>query len=70
MLKKDYSPLYFLSSLGAGGLGVSFFMYLTFLIPHKGAPMATFDFVYPALVKGDWISFISAIALVFIITSF
>jgi hypothetical protein len=59
--------MYFLSALGAGGLAVSFFMYLTFLIPHKGIPMATFDFVYPVLLKGDWLSFVSAIALVFII---
>jgi len=67
MLKKDYSPLYFLSALGAGGLAVSFFMYLTFLIPHKGLPMATFDIIYPVLLKGDWLSFVSAFALVFII---
>ena len=67
MLKKDYSPLYFLSALGAGGLAVSFFMYLTFLIPHKGIPMATFDYIYPILLNGDWLSLVSAIALVFII---
>ena len=67
MLRKDYSPMYFLSSLGAGGLAVSFFMYLMFLVPHKGVPMATFDFIYPVLLKGDWLSFVSAIALVFII---
>jgi len=67
MLKKDYSPLYFLSALGAGGLAVSFFMYLTFLIPHKGIPMATFDFIYPALLKGDWLSIVTAISLVFIV---
>jgi len=67
MLKKDYLPLYFLSALGAGGLVVSFFMYLTFLVPHSGVPMATFDFVYPALLKGDWLSYVIAIALVFII---
>ena len=28
MLKEKYSPLYFLAALGAGGLSVSFFMYL------------------------------------------
>jgi hypothetical protein len=67
MLRKNFSPMYFLSSLGAGGLSVSFFMYLMFLIPHKGVPMATFDFIYPALLKGDWLSFVTAIALVFIV---
>jgi hypothetical protein len=68
MLKEKYSPLYFLASLGAGGLSVSFFMYLMFLVPHKGTPLATFDFVYPVLLQGTWLSFVSAFALVFIIT--
>ena len=67
MLKEKYSPLYFLSALGAGGLSVSFFMYLMFLVPHKGVPMSTFDFVYPVLLKGTWLSFVSAFAIVFII---
>ncbi len=34
-----YSPLYFLASLGAGGLTVTFFMYLMFWVPHKGRPV-------------------------------
>ena len=67
MLKENYSPLYFLVALGAGGLAVSFFMYLTFLVPHKSAPMATFDFIYPVLLEATWLSWVSAIALIFII---
>jgi len=67
MLKEKYTPVYFLASLGAGGLSVSFFMYLMFLVPHKGTPMATFDFVYPVLLEGTWLSFVSAFAIVFII---
>jgi len=67
MLKEKYSPIYFLSSLGAGGLSVSFYMYLMFLVPHKNSPMATFDFVYPVLLQGSWLSFVSAFALVFIL---
>ena len=67
MLKEKYTPVYFLSSLGAGGLSVSFFMYLMFLVPHKGSPMATFDFVYPVLLQGTWLSFVSAFSIVFII---
>ncbi len=67
MLKEKYTPIYFLSSLGAGGLSVSFFMYLMFLVPHKGVPLATFDFVYPVLLQGTWLSFISSFSLVFII---
>lgn len=67
LLKEKYSPMYFLAALGSGGLSVSFFMYLMFLIPHPKTPMATFDQVYPALLKGDWLSFVTAFALVFII---
>jgi len=67
MLKEKYTPIYFLSSLGAGGLAVSFYMYLMFLVPHTNTPMATFDFVYPVLLQGTWLSFVSTFALVFIL---
>jgi len=40
--KVEYGPKYFLSALGAGGLAVTFFMYLQFLTKHD-TPMATFD---------------------------
>ncbi len=40
---EKYSPLYFLASVGAGGLAVTFFMYLMFWVPHKGKPVATFN---------------------------
>jgi hypothetical protein len=66
-LREKFSPMCFLSALGAGGLSVSFFMYLMFLVPHKGAPMATFDFIYPQLLKGTWLSLVSAFSLVMII---
>ncbi len=59
-----YNPLYWLAALGAGGLTVSFFVYINFMVPHKGVPMATFDFVYPALIKGDWLSIVTAISLI------
>jgi hypothetical protein len=67
MLREKYTPIYFLAALGAGGLSVSFYMYLMFLVPHKETPMATFDQVFPALMQGDWLSLVSAFALVFII---
>jgi len=67
LLKEKYSPMYFLASLGAGGLSVSFFMYLMFLVPHPKTPMATYDQVFPALMQGDWLSFVTAFSLVFII---
>ncbi len=67
MLKEKYSPLYFLSALGAGGLSVSFYMYLMFLIPHPNTPMAIYDQVIVALLKGDWLTLVTAFSLVFII---
>lgn len=67
LLKENYTPLYFLGALGAGGLSVSFFMYLMFLVPHPKVPLATFDFIYPAMLKGDWLSFVISFSLVFII---
>jgi len=67
LLKEKYSPMYFLAALGAGGLSVSFFMYLMFLIPHPKTPMPTYDQVMPALMQGDWLSFVTAFSLVFII---
>ena len=67
ILREKFSPMCFLASLGAGGLAVSFFMYLMFLVPHPNTPMATYDFIMPALVKADWLSFVVAFSLVFII---
>lgn len=47
MLRRDpeqpWHPSYWLASLGAGGLSVSFFMYLMWLVPHPGFPMPTWQ---------------------------
>ncbi len=67
ILREKFSPMCFLASLGAGGLSVSFFMYLMFLVPHPNTPMATYDFIIPALLKGDWLSLVVSFSLVFII---
>jgi hypothetical protein len=67
LLKEKYTPLYFLASLGAGGLSVSFYMYMFFLIPHPKTPLAIFDDIFPTLTQGSWLSFVSAFALVFVI---
>ena len=67
MFRENYSPSYFLAALGAGGLSVSFYMYLMFLVPHQGSPMATFDHLYPLLKEGSWLTFVSALAMVLII---
>ena len=66
-LRDKFSPMCFLSALGAGGLSVSFFMYLMFLVPHPNTPLATYDFVVSALLKGDWLSLVTSFSLVFII---
>ena len=51
-LKGDYSPLYLLASLGSGGLAISFFMYLMFMVPHKGHPIPVFEDLVSALQTG------------------
>lgn len=48
-----YSPLYFLASLGAGGLTVTFFMYLLWLTPHKGSPIPNFASLSEVWASGD-----------------
>lgn len=65
--RKNFTPMCFLASLGAGGLSVSFFMYLMFLIPHPNTPLPTFDIIMPILLKGNWLSLVSIFALIFII---
>ncbi len=61
-LGASYSPLYFLAALGAGGLSVSFFIYLLFMTPHPGSPMATFNHLWP-LLTGDNLLVSALIAL-------
>ncbi|SPF79680.1 TsoY family (seleno)protein [Pseudoprimorskyibacter insulae] len=48
----QYSPLYFLASLGAGGVTVSFFMFLMFWVPHPGRPVPIFEDVAAAFATG------------------
>lgn len=48
-----YSPIYFLTSLGAGGLTVSFFMYLMWMTPHQGSPIPYFNSLVPAFQNGS-----------------
>lgn len=50
---RAYSPLYFLASLGAGGLSVTFFMYLMFWVPHPGRPVPVFEDIAAAFFSGD-----------------
>ena len=52
-LGEKYSPLYFLASLGFGGMGVFFFMYFMFLTPHPDTPMPTFESIQAAWQTGS-----------------
>lgn len=51
--EQSYSPLYFLASLGAGGLTVTFFMYLMFWVPHPGQPVPVFHDITAAFATGS-----------------
>jgi len=68
-LKEKYTPIYFLASLGAGGLTVSFFVYFMFMVDHPKTPVATFNFIYPLLV-GDNIAVSALIILVYAAMAF
>ncbi|MCH8466971.1 MAG: hypothetical protein LAT78_10460 [Roseinatronobacter sp.] len=48
-----YSPLYFLASLGAGGLAVTFFMWLMHWIPHPGKTVPVFEDITAAFTSGS-----------------
>ena len=43
----NWSPLHFLASLDAGGMVVTFFMFLLFWVPHTGQPIPVYS---------DWLS--------------
>lgn len=47
-----YNPTYFLASLGAGGIVVTFFMFLMFWIPHPGQPVPVFEDIMAAWANG------------------
>ncbi len=48
-----WSPLYFLASLGAGGLSVTFFMFLMFWVPHPDQPVPVFEDILRAFAQGS-----------------
>ncbi|UOD51066.1 TsoY family (seleno)protein [Orrella daihaiensis] len=56
--KVEFSPLHGLASLGAGGLSVSFFVWLMFLTPHPNSPVPTYETLQAAKSATDagWIS--------------
>lgn len=59
-LHDTYVPMYHLGALGSGGLAISFFLYLNFLLPHESG-IISFDQLWPvvsamASMKAFWIS--------------
>ena len=48
-----YSPLYFLASLGAGGMTVTFFTWLMFWVPHPGRTVPIFEDTWAMLTDGS-----------------
>lgn len=66
----NYSPLYFLASLGAGGMSVTFFMYLMFWVPHPGKTVPVFGDIKNALLTGDLALQIAVAAAVIGIAAF
>lgn len=44
----NWSPLHFLAALGAGGMVITFFMFLMFWVPHTGQPIPVYS---------DWMSY-------------
>lgn len=43
-----YHPSYWLGALGAGGLSISFYMYLMWMVPHQDYPMPTWGHLLAA----------------------
>ncbi len=63
-LRENYNPLYFLASLGSGGLAVSFFMYFMFMVDHPGRPMANFEHVFPIFTGDNMLAKVLAAAAI------
>jgi hypothetical protein len=50
-----YNPLYFLAALGNGGMVITFFIWLNFLIPHPKTPIITFDGIAAFMSKATFL---------------
>jgi len=59
-----YSPLYFLTSLGSGGLTVTFFMWLMHWTRHPGRPVPVFEDITAAFTAGGILMRVMIIAAV------
>lgn len=68
-----FSPMHGLAALGAGGLSVSFFVWLMFLTPHPGTPVPTYESLAAAraaALSTDWISFVTAMVGVMVLAHY
>jgi len=73
-LQEKYSPMYHLAALGSGGLAISFFLYLNFLLPHESG-IISFDQLWPILsgepsLRMLWVGLCLAIVLILLATHF
>ncbi|MCK5515980.1 MAG: hypothetical protein KAI39_03815 [Desulfobulbaceae bacterium] len=67
-LGSTYSPLFFLSALGNGGLSVGFYIFFMFLTPHPDTPIATFDTIWSYLADMPiYVGILSALTYVVIL---
>ncbi|PDW04526.1 TsoY family (seleno)protein [Candidatus Viridilinea mediisalina] len=68
-LGEQYSPAYFLAALGNGGLAITFFIWLNFLVPHPQTPIITFDglvsFVGTASLGAQGLILLALVGIVF-----
>lgn len=68
-----FSPMHGLAALGAGGLAVSFFVWLLFLTPHAGIPVPTFESLARASTlpgMSTWIVSVKVVIAVLLVTHF
>lgn len=73
-LQEKYNPMYHLAALGSGGLAISFFLYLNFLLPHESG-IISFDQLWPILtgepsLRMVWVGLCLAIVLILLSTHF
>ncbi len=52
-IKHSFENLHFLHALGAGGIAISFFMYLMFMTKHPETPVPTFESIGTSFVDGS-----------------
>ncbi|MFV9503498.1 MAG: TsoY family (seleno)protein [Oscillochloridaceae bacterium umkhey_bin13] len=68
-LGEQYSPAYFLAALGNGGIAITFFIWLNFLVPHPKTPIITYDgivtFLGQTSLLGQGLIFIAMAGILF-----